>query len=463
MRIAIRWKLALTYFCLVMLVLAGFNLFLWIQLEKNYLGERKSTYLTHAQIISTTVQESFLRESPSLFHTVRDFGTMIGARVVVLDARGQVLIDSFSEEWLEGLVLEHGEIKAALNGSSATGVHKLASSEQVLYVAVPILEEKVSRGAIMLVAGVDDVYQDLGAISRQMVLISLLCGLLVSLLSLILSGILTRPVNELTTAVQGVAAGNLDQKIPVRGRDELGLLASAFNDMSSRLTASDRTRKQFLADASHELKSPLTSIKALAESLLNGQEEDVSIYREYLQDIDTETDRLARIVDRMLQLSRLEDKDYELHKEMTGIEELVSHVTALMQRRAAENGVDLIQQVTPGIRWQVNADLFTRVLTNLLDNALCYTPQGGRVSVEVHQAENNLVLRVTDSGIGIPAAELPRIFDRFYRVDKARTRAMGGTGLGLPIVRQAVERHGGTIAVASSPGEGTTFEAKFPE
>ena len=172
----------------------------------------------------------------------------------------------------------------------------------------------------------DDVYQDLGAISRQMVLISLLCGLLVSLLSLILSGILTRPVNELTTAVQGVAAGNLDQKIPVRGRDELGLLASAFNDMSSRLTASDRTRKQFLADASHELKSPLTSIKALAESLLNGQEEDVSIYREYLQDIDTETDRLARIVDRMLQLSRLEDKDYELHKEMTGIEELVSHV-----------------------------------------------------------------------------------------------------------------------------------------
>ena len=461
MKIAIRWKLAFTYFCLVMLVLTGFNLFLWSLLEKNYLGERKSTYLTHAQIISTTIQDSFIEQDSSIYYTVRDLGTRIGARVLVMDSDGKVLVDSFSEEWLEGLVLKHGEVQSALAGSSATGIHELESSERVLYVAVPILNEKLSRGAVMLVADVGDIYQTLGNVSRNMVLISLLSGLLTALLSLVLAGILTRPVNELTVAVEGVATGNLEQKIPVRGRDELGRLASAFNEMSSRLVVSDRTRRQFLADASHELKSPLTSIKALAESMLHDQEADVSLYQEYLHDINTEADRLARIVDSMLQLSRLEDQDYEMAKEMTNIEELVNHVVGLMWPRTAELGINLLQEVSPGIRWQVNADLFMRVLFNLLDNALRYTPQGGSVSVGVHKTGEGLVLKVTDTGTGIPPHDLPRIFERFYRIDKARTRNTGGTGLGLSIVRQAVERHGGRISVQSVPGEGTTFKAVF--
>lgn len=436
--------------------------FLLRVLEQNYLGEKATNHLTNANIIATTGQDTLLRPDRNAYYMARDFGTRMGARVLVLDRQGSVMVDSFGEEWLLGSTLRHNEVQTALAGTGQTGVHRLASGERVLYAAVPVLRNKSMVGVVMLVVGLEDVYSALVDIRRQMALVSLVSGAFAALLSLWLAGLLTKPVKELTGAVRQVAAGHLVQHIPARSGDELGQLAVAFNEMSGRLAEVDRSRRRFLADASHELKSPLSSVKALAQSLLDTNERDIAVYREYLADINNEMDRLARIVDHMLQLTRMEEGDTPLSLENRAIGDLFEHVIALLRPRAEECGVRLQTAIAPELKWPVNPDLFTGIILNLVDNAIRHTPRGCRVTMEARAEKESLVVRVEDTGEGIPAEDLPRIFDRFYRVDKARSRATGGTGLGLAIVRQAVHLHGGNIHVTSRQGAGTAFNLVFP-
>ena len=180
--------------------------------------------------------------------------------------------------------------------------------------------------------------------------------------------------------------------------------------------------------------------------------------------VHLEEAELARLVEDLLQLARLEEEGVPPPREPVDVTPLVHHVVALMRPQAEGGGVVLDVAVCSGLRWPVNPELFTRILFNLLDNALRHTPAGGRVTVEAltDRKDEAGILRVADTGEGIPPEDLPRIFDRFYRVDRARARATGGTGLGLAIVRRAVEHHGGTINVTSRPGGGTTFEIAFP-
>jgi len=381
-RLAIRWKLAGAYFILIVVIISTANLFLLRVLERQYLQERETTWLTNANIVATSAGATLLRTDRNAYHAARDFGSRMGSRVLVVDLNGRVVVDSFGEGWLEGRLLEHVEVQAALSGSSQTGVHTLDAGERVLYTAVPLLEEKRVAGAVMLVSGLDDVYGQLGQIRSQMTTASLLSGILAGLLSMLLAGFLTRPVKELTDGVRQVARGHLEQRIPVRGGDELGRLAESFNEMSTRLADADRTRRRFLADASHELKSPLSSIKALAQSLTDSNEQDPVVYREYLGDINTEADRLARIVDNMLQLTRLEEDEVSLTRTEEDMRGLVEHVTVLVAPLARQADVTLRVEMEPGLRWIINRDLVTRVLFNLLDNALRHTPAGGSVTLE---------------------------------------------------------------------------------
>lgn len=460
--LSIRWKLALTYFALIVMVLGGTSPFVVRVLERDYIRTRETSYLMNANIVATSGQDALLQPDRSAYYLIKSLGDQMGARVLVLDRRGRVTLDSFGEGWLEGRVLQHDEVVSALNGSAGTGVHTLSGGEKALYVAVPILEDKSTKGAVMLVAGLDDVYATIGQVRRQLYLASLVSGFIAAVVGLWLAGLLTRPVRELIAAVRGIAKGHLEQHVPVRSGDELGQLAAAFNAMSARLAEVDRTRRQFLADTSHELKSPLSSMKVLAQSLLDTGEKDPTVYREFLQDIDTEIDRLAHLVDDMLQLTRLEEEAGSIRLELLEIAPLIEHVTSLMRPRAETLGISLKVNSEPDLKLPVNRDLFVRILFNLLDNALRHTPAGGTVKVEAVEKGEKMILKVADTGEGIPAEDLPRIFDRFYRVDRARSRSTGGTGLGLAIVRQAVLRHGGEIGVSSRPGEGTVFEVAFP-
>jgi len=462
MNLSIRWKLATAYFVLVVLILGIADLFLLRFLEREYLQDKETTYLANANIIATAGINALLEGDRNAYYLARSFGTHMGTRVIVLDQKGVVKVDSFGEGWLEGRALDYNEVLSALRGNAKTGVHITEVSERVLYVAVPLVKEKATAGAVLLVVGLDDMYAMLNQVRGIMMLVSIGSGLLAALLSVMLAGFFTRPLKELTGAVKQMTRGRLEQRINVRSGDELGHLAGAFNEMSMRLSQVERTRHRFLADASHELKSPLSSIKALAQSLIDTGEKDPAIYREYMEDINIETDRLARIVDNMLQLTRLEEDENTLQMEKEKIYGLVNHVFTLMQPRAESQGVELKAELDKDLVWPVNRDLLTRILINLVDNAIRHTPPGGEIKVQSLPEKGGMVIRVSDTGEGIPAGDIPRIFDRFYRVDKARSRTSGGTGLGLAIVRQAVNRHGGEITVTSKQGEGTTIEMFFP-
>ncbi len=464
MRLNIRWKLAAAFFLITAAVLMATNLFILHTLELSYLNARESTHLANANIIALAGRDDILHQDRSAFYLARDFGEQIKARVLILDTAGRVIVDSFDESWLAGRVLRYPEVTAALEGTSDSGLYSIGNRETVMNVAVPVLRNKTEViGAVMLIVNVDDVYQTLAEIRTQMIGVSLLSGLLAAVLSLVLAQFLSRPLNALTQAVRHMERGDLTQRVAINSRDELGDLGQAFNSMAAQLETVDRARREFIANASHELRSPLASIKALAQSLADGDERDPAVYREYLRDIDSEMDRLNRLVNDLLHLARLEEQESPPQFTNCDISELADHVAVIMDSLARSRGVAIAKQVADRLEWTLDRDLVVRILFNLVDNAIRHTPAGGRVTIEARTADNQLLLCVRDSGEGIPEEELPFIFDRFYRVDKARSRATGGTGLGLSIVRQAVHRLGGTIEVHSTPGHGTAFAIRIPK
>lgn len=464
MRLNIRWKLAAAFFLITAAVLMATNLFILRTLELSYLSARESTHLANANIIALAGRDDILHQDRNAFYLARDFGRQINARVLILDAGGRVIVDSFDESWLIGRVLRHPEAAAALKGTSDSGLYPVGNDETVMNVAVPVLRNKTEViGAVMLVVNVDDIYRTLAGIRTEMIWVSLLSGVLAAVLSLVLAQFLSRPLNALTGAARHMERGDLTQRVSIRSRDELGDLGQAFNSMAARLETTDRARREFIANASHELRSPLASVKALAQSLADGDERDPAVYREYLQDIDSEMDRLNRLVDDLLHLARLEEQESPLRPAKCDVNELVDHVTALMGSLARGRGITITRQVTDRLEWMLDRDLVIRILFNLIDNAIRHTPAGGRVGVEARAANDELLLCVRDTGEGIPADELPYIFDRFYRVDKARSRETGGTGLGLSIVRQATHRLGGAIEARSEPGRGTAIEIRIPK
>lgn len=232
----------------------------------------------------------------------------------------------------------------------------------------------------------------------------------------------------------------------------------------TQLRQLEKIRSEFVANVSHELRTPITSIKGFLETLLDGAMHDPEVCEHFLTIVAEETDRLARLVDDLLELSRLEKDEAPMSLEVLDLQAEASKALELVEPLAQEKGLTLTSQVPLGLLVKADASLLRQALLNLLDNAIKYTPQGGRVWIEGSEvADKGLVtISVCDTGQGIPSRHVPRLFERFYRVDKARSRAVGGTGLGLSIVRHIIEQHGGQIHVESKLGHGSCFTITLP-
>lgn len=290
-----------------------------------------------------------------------------------------------------------------------------------------------------------------------------LAALLVALiLSLIFSRGVTGPVQAMSLAAQRIAAGRYDERVPVRGDDELAQLAARFNQMAQKLDEVETMRRRLIGDVSHELRTPLTAIQGSMEGLMDGV---LPASPDTFEQIHGEAKRLNRLVEDLQELSRVDARAYELQLEPIEIGAIIRTVVKRLGPQAASRNISLtVEEPVDAPKVFADEDRLVQVLSNLTNNALQYTPEGGRVSISARRTDHEISVSVRDNGLGIPAEHLPHIFDRFYRADKSRSRQEGaGSGVGLTIARALVEAHGGRIwAESEGWGKGSTFTFTLP-
>lgn len=393
-------------------------------------------------------------------------------RILLVDTDAVVQIDSASQN--NGYRIPYREVRSVLTegADTAYGFHKITRSAErtglmapeeetvwAVYYASPITNNGVNQGAVVFSALIQDVENSVRQVINQITIIFLAVSLMIALVSLFVSNWLTKPIAELTTAIRSMGSKK-GVSVKVHGAGEMEELAEAFNRMSVQIEDHDRIRDEFVANASHELKTPLSSMKILSESMLYQDNPDPAMAKEFFSDINNEVDRLSRIVTELLRLVREDVGNSPLAIKNGRLDTLVERVMTRLQPLAAQKGVALTCDLIP-----VNCDFepmrMEQVAVNLIENAIKYTDEGA-VSVTVTQQDGEAIFSVADTGIGIPEEAIPKLFERFYRVDKARSRSTGGTGLGLAIVREIVKRHNGTITVQSQEGKGSTFTVKVP-
>lgn len=390
------------------------------------------------------------------------FSAQLETRIRVLDAQGMVLVDSLQQEQGSDLGADPLVVQA-LEGQYASRTSE-AGREQVISVALPVLVENELVGVVYLSQPLSDARAVLRDLRARWLLATLIALFLSGVVGLLLSGAIARPLRRLTTAAGAVARGQFDQQVPVRSRDELGRLSRAFNDMTGRLRSARQMQTDFVANVSHELRTPLTSIKGMLETLRRGAVDDPEVRDQFLETAESETDRLIRLVNDLMLLSRADSEALNLRRESKDLAELVQATTNRLLSQAEERDLALHVQSSPDVRpaW-IDPDRMEQVLVNLLDNAIKYSRPGGSVTVRVSAGPDGwATIRVRDQGIGIPVEELPHIGQRFYRADKARSRAEGGSGLGLAIAQALVQAHGGRLWLESQEGQGTEVSFTLP-
>jgi signal transduction histidine kinase len=375
----------------------------------------------------------------------------------ILDNDGIVLVDS----WRQGMGQDLGSdpwASEALAGIVSSGV----APDGTMALGYPAMANGELLGVIYLSQPLDDVTAVLADLRNRWLLSTGIALLLSGTLGLVLSGAVARPVHRLIEAAGAVARGKLDQQVPVRSKDELGRLSQVFNDMTARLRAARQMQVDFVANVSHELRTPLTAVKGTVETLRDGAVDDPQVRDRFLATVENETDRLIRLVNDLLLLSRADSEALNLRIGEVNLAELIPSTVEKLLPEAERGGIGIqvdVQADCPAA-W-ADRDRVEQVLVNLLDNAIKYSPPGASVTASARRdpSGSRIVVTIRDHGVGIPAAELPHIGQRFYRADRARSRSGGGSGLGLAIAQALVEAHGGKLWLESRESEGT--EATF--
>jgi len=454
---SIRVRLTLWYVLLLALVLSVFGGAVYLALGFTRTGDVDNILRSSAALLANAVEVD-TQGPPSLWSDPHQ-----GEHVWrVLAPSGQVVVLSNSPE-TDALPNDPATLEAALDRGEVIQTTRVQDELLRLYTA-PVIRGEELVGFVQVGLSVDDIQETLTTFRWILVLAVPATLALASVGGLFLAGRALRPVDEITRAAQTISAYDLSQRLDLDlPDDELGRLARTFDAMIARLDEAFRRQRRFTADASHELRTPLTIIKGDL-SLALARPRDADYYHQVLAEIDEEVDHMRRLVERLLTLARADAEGVTLHRQAVDLNVLLADLIEQTRPLAAAKGLALTAQIAPELAVSVDPDAVTQVVLNLLENAIKYTPSG-RVRLSARRAgpgSEEIQIAVSDSGPGIPSEHLPHIFDRFYRVDRARSRELGGAGLGLAIAKQLVEAHGGRIEVESEIGQGTQFTFTLP-
>lgn len=390
--------------------------------------------------------------------------TQLDTHIRILDTQGVVQVDS--QPAGQGADLHTDPLVAqALTGQYASRTDPTELGPQAaMHLAFPVQLDQRVLGVIYLSQPVRDVIAVLRDLRMRWLLSTAIALLLSGGLGFLLSGAIANPLHRLTAAAGAVAAGQLDQQVAVGSQDELGRLSRAFNDMTARLRAARQMQTDMVANVSHELRTPLTSIKGLVETLRDGAVDDLEVRDSFLETMEQETDRLIRLVNDLLLLSRADSEALNLHLEPLALGQLVQQTISSLILQVQARGLAVsLEANPPDPLVRADADRLRQVLLNLLDNAIKFSRPGGAITVKIERSAGEMIqVQVQDEGPGIPAEALARLGERFYRVDRARARSEGGSGLGLAIAQALVKAHGGQFLLESYEGQGTTVTLTLP-
>ena len=454
----IQFQFALSYLVIIAIVLLLLNTYPLLA-SQSLVFQSKQSILTEGQMIASNLAELEELEPEGVNQVMSMVTDDRMNRIVVTDPEARILYDSQPGNGTRKYALFQALIQA-LEGQDvfhSTFENRAFRSEA----AVPVTYCSTVIGGVYLYEYDSEQAEILLGLQSNLRSITLLVCVFAVVVSVVLSRMVTSRMNHLLNAIRTYQQGEYSHRIEVRGRDQLAKMADEFNHMSQQIQETDELRRQFVADASHELKTPLTSIRLLSDSILQDPDMDIGLTREFVTDIGREAERLTRITERLLSLARL-DRGVQEQGVVLDCAAQVRNAIHLLLPLAENRDVVLHSDLHPGCLVRISGDDMANIANNLIENAIKYNRPGGSVWVCLAVDEEDVVLTVEDNGIGIPAEERERVFERFYRVDKARSRAAGGTGLGLSIVHDIVLRGDGSVRLTEREGGGSIFQVTLP-
>jgi len=482
----IRARLSLNYLFWLALGIALSGALAWVAVERLYVNTQRENLLAQARLIAAALQGSAFPTEPVQPYS-QTANVMPGIHTRLLSQGGAVLVglplsDAFTQmpaaEQYASIptseLVQRPEIDSALKGTAATAVRRVLGDQRVLYAAAPVHAE---HGQIIGIVYIATPLPSAGlptTIILQLIGAVLLAVVLAALAGTLLARRIARPLEGLAEAATAISKGDLNQEVAIESNIiELDSLKQTFNNMAESLRQSDEAKKAFIADVTHELRTPLTVIKGTIETLEDGALDDAEGRGPLLTSMERETDRLIRLVNELLVLTRADAGSLQLNLQPVDLVELVSTRCDVFTHLATRRGIDLgVRQLAVGVgasssspKVLADPDRLSQVLDNLLDNAIRHSPENSTITITIRETNNSAECSVADQGTGIPAGHLPFIFERFYRVDAARSRNRkdGGTGLGLAIARALVNAQGGHISADSIEGQGTTITFWLPK
>ncbi len=430
--------------------------------EERAVAVRSITVKNQCDIIcDQMVQQNYLEDqsSEAINSELNILNNIYGGRIMIIDENFRIVKDTYDLD--RGKTMVSQEVIDSYNGKD-TSRYDSKSSYIEMTIRIQDKETKETLGVMLMSVSTDEIQANMNILEQKGTMILMIVMVLAVVLGYFLSGILVRPFQKVTRSIEDLTDGYLDEDISVPDYLETELITNAFNKMLARVRILDESRQEFVSNVSHELKTPLASMKVLADSLNAQEDVPVELYKEFMQDITEEIDRENQIITDLLSLVKMDKKAADLNITTMNINDLLELILKRLRPIAAAKKVELILDSFRPVNAEVDETKLTLAISNLVENGIKYNVEGGWVKVSLNADHKYFYVTVADSGIGIPKESLDHIFERFYRVDKSHSREIGGTGLGLAIARSAIVMHRGAIKVYSKENEGTTFSVRIP-